>query len=328
MLIAGNTMTKGDQQIAASLGRLAQGEFDPELDWPVCYELVRREVRWRKLPARDFAPSSQFGGTDWTMDDFTELAGEWVCLIRGDRAARLLGNERTAAHVANFARRSVYHFVVGKMRASPRQDIWNALRDVLPEFPGLTEGKSAFDWKTPETTFPWRESRQLSARQRVVTSDEVRAALEVLQSDQPSGWSRENLLQCLVMWTDLPDAEEQSLDELMVEPKAARQTSAPDSRLIGREVAQTLLGKLDYDERAVLRGFIIPNGLGRLGLEQAATLLGVSKSTLHDRAGRMRQKLATLEQGGVARLDTAAREAFLDEILRDPGNPGAEQSIE
>lgn len=319
-------MKLSDRMITESLGRLALGQFDPELDWPVCYELVRREVLRRNLPARDYAPSSQFGGTDWTTDDFTELTGEWVCLIRGDRAVRLLGKGRTSAHVANSARRSAYHFVVGKMRRTARQDVWAALRDVLPEFGGLTVGPSTSDWQVPETPFPWQETRERSAHQRAITSIEVRAALELIQSQQPSGWSHETLFQCLVMWTALPDSKEHSIDASALDLPAANDTAAADSALIGREAARTLLRKLTENEKVVLCGFIIPNGLGYLGLEQAATALGVRKSTLHDRAGRLLQKLASLEQEHVHELDAAARKAFLDEILQVSGKPPSEQS--
>ena len=320
-----------DQEIAETIGRLAQGQFDPALDWPVCYELVRCEVMRRNLPARDYAPSSRFGGTNWTVDDFTEMADEWISLIRGERARRLAGGDRAIAHVANAARRSFYNFALGQARTTPRRDLWAALKEAMPDFISLTSGKPCPDRTVPNVQFPWQQTMERSARQRAVTASEVRAALQILQAQQPIGWSVDGLFDCIASWTGLAGTGEQSLDAIdRGDPSAnEHQTEAVDSASIGREAAQALLRELDGDERAILRGFIVPNGLGTVVLEQAAKSLGTSKSTLHDRAVRLKAKLASTEHGEVATMDAAARRAFLDEILRpESGNQTTEPSIE
>lgn len=320
-----------DQQIAETVGRLAKGQFYAKLDWPVCYELVRREVTRRSLPARDYAPSSRFGGTDWTVDDFTGLAGDWIVFIRGERARRLVGEGRAAAHVANAARRSIYNLALGQARTTPQRDLWAALREALPVYPSLTTGDASPDPAIPASAFPWQQAKERTARQRAVTTPEVRAALRIVQEQRPTGWSVEGLFNCLSSWAGLTGANEQSLDAMGIwePPTNEARTGAVDSASIGREAARALLRELDEGERTVLRGFVVPNGLGTVGLEQAAASLGMSKSTLHDRAARLKAKLASTEYGKVATMDAAARRAFLDEILRaESGNPAAEPSTE
>lgn len=316
-----------DQQIAETVSRLAGGQFEEAL-WPVCYKLVRREITRRNLPARDYAP---VGSSNWTVDDFTALADEWLVQISGDRARKLLGTDRTNAHVANAARRSIYHLVLEHAKTTPRRDLWAALQEALPDFISMTTGDPRPDWTEPNKPFPWQQREQRSARRRAVTKNEVYAALTILQSQQPSGWTSENLFTCLESWTEIAGTIEQSLDGLSGrEPSTSDyQIGAPDSDSIGRDVAQSLLRKLDKNERAVLRGFLVPNGLGDITLEQAAKDLGIAKSTLHDRAERLKTKLASMEHADAIAMDAASRQAFFDEILgQESGNPTAEPSTE
>lgn len=309
-----------DEQISETLQRLARAEFDVTADWPVCYELVRSEILRRRLPAKVFGPSSQFGGSDWTVDDFTELASEWIIFVRGKRAQRLMPQGRSAVHVANGVRVSIRNFVLDQCRQSPQSDLWAALKEIIAEYPTLRTGAPCASPAPPDQPFPWqRETARTSSRQRVVTAPEVRAALAIVQQRQPEGWTFDGLFNYLAAWSGVEKAGEQSLDAMnsFHEPIIKTYLGGAESAVLGRKTARMLLGQLDERERAILRGFIIPNGLGKIGLEEAARTLGMAKSTLDERARRLKTKLASIEFDDVVTRDSEARRAFFSEILED-----------
>ncbi len=322
-------MKPTNQQVSETVERLARGQFEAAIDWPICFELVRSKNLLRKLPAKDFAPSP-YGGSDWDEDDFTEIAGEWIIFIRGAPASRLTAQGRSAAHVAASVKRSIYHFVLDQRRPTPQRDLWAALKEVLPEYSSLISGEPSDAPPPPGTFFPWQQKRVRSARRRAVTAPEVRAALAIVRQQQPEGWSRKGLFNYLAEWSGVAHAGEKSRDTMDSFPGPIIETPVEqeDSSLLGRTTAQLLLRQLDEGERAILRGFIIPNELGKIGLETAARALGLSKSTLHDRAGRLKRKLSSKEFCGLLPMDAEERQTFLAEILGDDaGKTAGDESI-
>lgn len=310
-------MRPTDQQIVELLGRLSLGEFDEIADWSMCFKLVRDVIRHRKLPACDYAPTSRYGGVEWTNEDVIEICGEWIVLIRGDRARGLLGQDQTPEHIANTARLSVFHLLLGQKRPSASQDLWAALKEAWQDFKFLATGCPLDIPKTPSTPFPWHHKDVRSTRRRSITVPEVRDALAIIKEQNPSGWSVRAIFNYLRAWSGLARGGDQSLDahdccELMADESKVGQV---DSESIGRDAAAALLRNLDDKECTILRDYIIPNGLGSIGLEEAATALGLSKSTLDDRAKRLKKKLASTEFGEVVTMDSAAKSAFLAKIL-------------
>lgn len=291
--------------------RFSQGEFDAEKDYPLTIQLVRAEMSRRKLPASRFGPSSQFGGTTWTEDDLQELAAEWICHIRGKRAVRLALLSGGDSHIANAARRTVYHVALNQQKADANKDLADSLREALPNFTSLVSGRRSAERLVPLDSFPW-QTNQRSDRQRYVSVPEVRAALRIIVNLRSDGWTVKSLLDCLTAWIGLSESGNQDF----FDPKDEKFESA-ESIQIGRETASSLLSQLEPTEAEILRKYIIPNGLGEIGIEEAAKRLGMKRSTLHDRAKRLSEKLATLDYADVTVLATEARQVFLQTIL-DP----------
>lgn len=309
-------MVVNNEQLAQTIARLAARNFEESVDWPVCFNLVRQVVLQRNLPAEQYGPSSRFGGEGWTDDDWVSLAADWVCFIGGLRATRLLGVEREAAHIANAARIAVYHFVLGQGKASPQSDLLAALKEAMPDFRNLLSGATIHDRSPPDERFPMQIGERLPHK-RVVSVPEVRDALKVLESLHPDGWTFESLYKCLIEWSALNELGQESIDAHEsgggIVPE--KRTTSVDAVSTGREAARALISQLDQSELKILREFLIPNVLNEIVLTQAAESLGMSTSTLHDRASRLQRKLSSIEFE-MESLDSDARRAFFDEILK------------
>ena len=332
-MMAIDTKRPTDEQIAACVARLAEDRFDPDADWAVCFAIVQQEVLSRRLYSRDYAPSSRFGGSEWNKDDFSELTADWIIHVRGARASRIARAGRSASHIANSARLSAYHFVLGQLRRSPQSDLRASLVDAVSEFPELLQPGYAEDLgAVPVDPFPFiRRDPSQSARHRSVSTSEVRDALEILSDKYPRGWDLRTLYRVLAEWSGVGGDFEISLEGSGLPESAARDTErgGPDSELIGRDAARAVLAVLDDQERQILCRYILPNAVGEATLEQAAGELGVSKSTLYDRAKRLVDHLGTLRSEGIFSLDPAAKKAFIGEIMKkssgkDPGDQSKE----
>ncbi len=280
---------------------------------PVCVAFVRREVLRRGLPARDFAPDSRFGGTRWEPPDFEALASDWALSIRGRVAGQLAQPSCTPDHIANLARVSVRQFLLRQQRQSPRSDLVAAVNQVLPEFPQLlARDSSSAERRKPNFPFPWQSERERSSRSRFVTCGEVRAALTLIRSSQPCGWTKYQIIRVLADWSGASAHAGVSLDSGDLPEPAAADSEPPEAELQARELARTLLARLTGEEQELLRHFVIPNALGRVTLQEAAGKLGIGRSTLHDRANRLWNKLSQI--GFEGELGRGAVAAFLDEI--------------
>jgi len=326
-------MAQNDQEIADMINRLSKGLLSESEYWTLCRPLIESEVRRRRLPAKLYAPSSS-GGSDWTEGDFDGLAADWVCAIRGAKAARLLHDKENASHVANAARLSIYRFTLGQVKAGPSDDLWNALTDVIGEFPSLISDGPDHEPRSPHEPFPWQTTER-SARQRAVSADEVRDAINIIIRLRPHGWSKETLFNALLRWAGLDHQRNLSLNfegddgQDMSGSLPDNLAELADSRMIGEEVAKEFLATLAESEIDLLRVFIIPNGLGRMTLSDAAGRLGISTSTLHDRAKRLKDKLNTIQVDGVTELGPKAQEAFLSTLLNEQsGNIASDGSTE
>lgn len=271
--------------------------------------MVRSEIIRRKLPPSSYAPSSRYGGTEWTTEDYTELADEWITYVRGNRAKQLVGDNRADKHVADSARKSLYHFTLDNGRPNPKTDLWNALKETFPDYKSLEAGDPLIDPQKPDSLFPRQKETTRRKRQRVISAPEVRDALDVIRALHPSGWTVKKLFEYICEWSGPVVNSGQSVDA-----NDCRKDGSADSRTIGRELAQVLLAELDEQEKAVLCDYVIPHGKGEVSLEQAAQKMGMAQSTLYDQAKKLKTKLNSSQHGEISDLDVPTQREFLIEL--------------
>jgi hypothetical protein len=215
----------------------------------------------------------------------------------------------------------MYQFVLRDRRKSARTDLWQAIGQVCGEFSDLFDGVGdAQAFFVPDEPFPFEQSRH--ARSRVVTAVEVREAIRLLMRHRSSGWTRTSLFNALFRWAGLDAGPDVPLS-LVDPPSAAPQ---PDVRLLAHGLAERVRSTLAAEEMSILREFIIPNELQGRTLAEAATVLQMPRSTLHDGARKIRAKLIDEENADFMTTHPAFAAEFVRQILElsagnEPGEP-------
>lgn len=359
-----NDAYPSDDAIAQTMRRLAAGRFNESTDWPVSFRVVRGVVRSHRLSVK-FAPTSRYGGADWSDDDFEELAADWIIRMRGSKAAQLVreapvvvGHRESSAElseaqrnkrIADSTRKSVYYYVLSQRQCSPATDLYCSISEAVKEkeFTDLLNPSIAASQvdRLPEAAFPWNRDKPPSERRRYVSVTEVREALNIVRRYSPDGWTVRRIFDLFLRWAAIPQPWEVPLQILSnFEPHSPSSDPSLNTEAQGAHVAERILAKLKTwmtaEEIVLFQAYYVPKHLGiHLTLEQLSARMHLPRSTLHDRIKRLESHLSETdllsalgdELNDLRQLGPLARSAVVQTLcggfFPESGNGLADESI-